>query len=270
MSRDTWDPAHYTRYAAERDRPFVELMARVPDVVPERVVDLGCGPGHGLAWLARRWPDADVLGLDSSPDMVRAAREAGARAEVADLVEWARADGEPVDLLVTTATLQWVPGHLDLLPDLVARVRPGGILAMTVPGNFEQPSHTLRREIADRPRYAAYLEGIAVPASHDPGDYLRVLTEAGCTVDAWETSYLHVLDPEGKDPDPVFTWVSATGARPTLQALPEDLREEFASEFRTALRRAYPRTDAGVVLPFRRVFAVARRTEHHARHTVTP
>ncbi|WP_321166211.1 hypothetical protein [Serinicoccus sp. CNJ-927] len=142
-------------------------------------------------------------------------------------------------------------------------MRPGegGVLALTVPGNFDEPSHTLRRELADRPRYAAHLDGIAAPSSHDPADYLRVLTAAGCVVDAWETTYLHVLDPAGTDPDPVFTWVSATGARPTLQALPEGLREEFTVEFRDALRRAYPRSEAGVVLPFRRVFAVARRRD---------
>ncbi|WP_151524463.1 methyltransferase domain-containing protein [Serinicoccus kebangsaanensis] len=255
----TWDPSHYTRYAAERDRPFVELLARVPDLAPGRVVDLGCGPGHGLRWLQHRWPDAQVLGVDSSADMVRAAREGGSQAQVMDLRHWARADDAPVDLLVTTATLQWLPDHLDLLPELVARVRPGGVLAMTVPGNFTEPSHTLRRDLAARSPYAAHLEGVAVPGSHDPADYLRVLTAAGCEVDAWETTYLHVLDAAGEDPDPVFTWVSATGARPTLQALPDDLREEFAEEFRAALRDAYPRTDPGVVLPFRRVFAVARR-----------
>ncbi len=220
-------------------------------------------PVTGLRWLRERWPDAEVLGLDSSPEMVAAAREDGSQAEVADLVDWARGDADPVDLLVTTATLQWVPDHLELLPDLVARLRPGegGVLALTVPGNFDEPSHTLRRELADRPRYAAHLDGIAAPSSHDPADYLRVLTAAGCVVDAWETTYLHVLDPAVTDPDPVFTWVSATGARPTLQALPEGLREEFTVEFQDALRRAYPRSEAGVVLPFRRVFAVARRRD---------
>ncbi|WP_299517784.1 methyltransferase domain-containing protein [uncultured Serinicoccus sp.] len=263
----SWDPGHYRRYAAERDRPFVELMARVPRLEPRHVVDLGCGPGHGLRWLADRWPGADVLGLDSSPEMVAAARETAgggrARAEVGDLVDWARGGAGPgeVDLLVTTATLQWVPGHLALLPELVGRLRPGGVLAMTVPGNMGEPSHTRRREIAARPRYAAHLAGVPTPAAHDPVDYLRVLAGAGCEVDAWETTYLHVLDPAGDDPDPVFTWVSATGARPTLQALPPDLREDFADELRAALRAAYPRTDAGVVLPFRRVFAVATRED---------
>lgn len=126
---------------------------------------------------------------------------------------------------------------------------------MQVPGNFGEPSHTTRRDLAAEPPYAAYTEDVAVPASHDPETYLRALQELGCEVDAWETTYLHVLHGE----DPVFTWVSATGARPTLQALPDDLRPRFEEAYRRRLREAYPDDGHGVVLPFRRVFAVARR-----------
>lgn len=258
MAQD-WDPDHYSRFADERDRPFTELLARVPDLRPRTVVDLGCGPGRGLLVLSRRWPGAQVLGIDASPAMVEAARGAGAAAELGDVRSWAAAGGDPVDLLVTTATLQWVPGHLELLPDLVGRLRSGGWFAMSVPGNVDEPSHTLRRDLAARPGYAEHLAGVDEPAGHDPLDYLRVLTAAGTEVDAWETTYLHVLDPEGRDPDPVFTWVSATGARPTLEALPDGVRERFVGELTAALRGAYPRSSVGVVLPFRRVFAVARR-----------
>ncbi len=99
---------------------------------------------------------------------------------------------------------------------------------------------------------------MAVPASHDPETYLEALTDLGCTVDVWETTYLHVLT----GADPVFTWVSGTGARPTLQALPDGLREEFETEFRARLRDAYPDRGHGVVLPFRRIFAVAQVAEN--------
>jgi trans-aconitate 2-methyltransferase len=126
---------------------------------------------------------------------------------------------------------------------------------MQVPGNFDEPSHTIRRDLAAQDPYAAHLEGIASPASHDAATYLRALQEGGLEVDAWETTYLHVLH----GPDPVFEWVAGTGARPTLQALPEELRTEFEEEFRARLREAYPDHGHGVVLPFRRVFAVGRR-----------
>ncbi|HEX3296941.1 MAG TPA: methyltransferase domain-containing protein, partial [Nocardioides sp.] len=205
--------------------------------------------------LRERWPDADISGLDSSREMIEQARSAepSITFEVADLRGWAAA-GDPVDVLISNATLQWVPDHLDLLPSLVGRVRPGGWLALQVPGNFEEPSHTIRRDLAAEAPYAEHTRDVAVPSSHDPVVYLEALAGLGCTVDAWETTYLHVLT----GPDPVFAWVSGTGARPTLQALPDDLRPAFEDEFRRRLRAAYPERDGRVVLPFRRVFAVAQ------------
>ena len=255
-----WDPDRYLTYADERGRPFVELLARIGAERPASVVDLGCGPGNLTSLLADRWPTAEVVGLDSSPEMVERARAADDRVafDVADLRDWAAvSDGAAVDVLVSNATLQWVPGHLDLLPALVGRVRPGGWLAFQVPGNFDEPSHTIRRDLAAEAAYAPHTRGVAVPSSHDPAAYLDRLTALGCTVDAWETTYLHVLTGE----DPVFTWVSGTGARPTLQALPDGLRADFEAEFKRRLRAAYPQHDHGVVLPFRRIFVVARRSE---------
>ena len=251
----TWDPDRYLTYADERGRPFVELVQRVASDAPARVVDLGCGPGNLTRLLAERWPGAEVTGIDASPEMVERARRdvPGVAFQEGDLRDWAAA-GETVDVLVSNATLQWLPDHLEQLPRLVERVRPGGWLAFQVPGNFEEPSHTIRRDLAAEPAYAAHTAGVAVPGSHDPEVYLDVLAGAGCTVDAWETTYLHVLTGE----DPVFTWVSGTGARPTLEALPTGLRETFEAEFRARLRAAYPARAHGVVLPFRRVFVVAQ------------
>jgi trans-aconitate 2-methyltransferase len=258
----TWDPDRYLEYADERGRPFVDLLARVHAETPRVVVDLGCGPGNLTALLADRWPGADVTGVDSSPEMIESARAVeGVTWEVADLRDWARPRAgtlvSPVDVLVSNATLQWLPDHLELLPRLVDRVAPGGWLAFQVPGNFGEPSHTLRADIAERAPYAEHVRDVAVPSSHEPADYLRVLLDLGCEADVWETTYLHVL----AGADPVFDWVSGTGARPTIQALPEGLREEFEDEFRALLREAYPADASGhVVMPFRRIFAVARKT----------
>jgi trans-aconitate 2-methyltransferase len=253
----TWDPDRYLTYADERGRPFVELLARVDATSPARVVDLGCGPGNLTALLAERWPDAEVYGVDSSAEMIAKARAAHADIgfEVGDVRDWRPV--ESVDVLVSNATLQWVPEHLDLLPGLVAAVRPGGWLAFQVPGNFAEPSHVLRGELAGEEPYHAHTRGLPTPTSHDPAVYLDALTSLGCTVDAWETTYLHLLS----GPDPVFTWISGTGARPVLQALPAVLREEFVSEYKRRLRQAYPPGPHGTILPFRRVFVVARVAE---------
>ena len=110
------------------------------------------------------------------------------------------------------------------------------------------------RDLAVEAPYAEHTRDVAVPSSHDPVVYLEALAGLGCIVDAWETTYLHVLT----GPDPVFTWVSGTGARPTLQALSDDLRPAFEEEFRRRLRAAYPERDGRVVLPFRRIFVVAQ------------
>lgn len=253
----TWDPDRYLAYADERGRPFIELLARVDATSPATVVDLGCGPGNLTALLAERWPAAEVYGVDSSPEMIAKARAShpDIRFEVADARDWRPA--EPVDVLVSNATLQWVPDHLDLLRGLVAAVRPGGRLAFQVPGNFDQPSHTICTELAATPPYDEHTGDVAAPAAYDAAIYLEALTRLGCSVDAWETTYLHVLPGE----DPVFTWVSGTGARPTLQALPDDLRPGFERVFKARLRAAYPERAGEVILPFRRVFVVARIPE---------
>ncbi|TNM46142.1 methyltransferase domain-containing protein [Nocardioides albidus] len=255
-----WDPQRYLTYADERGRPFLDLVGRVAAVEPRVVVDLGCGPGNLTSLLPDRWPAAAITGVDSSDAMIRAASDSSAAERVAfhraDLRDWlAGAPADSVDVLVSNATLQWLPEHLDLMPALVRAVAPGGWLALQVPGNHDEPSHTLRAELAAEPPYDVHTAGVAAPHAHGARTYLRALQALGCTVDAWETTYLHVL----RGPDPVFTWISGTGARPTLQALPDGLRARFEEELKARLRAAYPDDGNGVVLPFRRIFVVARK-----------
>lgn len=253
----TWDPTHYLLYEDERTRPFLDLLARV-EVDAARIADLGCGPGHLTGLLRRRWPLADIVGVDSSPRMIERARaQHGAervRYEIADVRAW-RPRVAP-DLIVSNATFQWVPDHFELLSGLADRVAPGGALAFSVPGNFSAPSHQVLHALAAELPYAAYVRPEEQPAAADPADYLAVLSEPGWRVDTWETTYLHVL----QGPDPVFEWISGTGARPVLQSLPDDIAPAFVDEFKTRLRAAYPTQAYGTVLPFRRVFAVAHRS----------
>ncbi|MGN6303060.1 MAG: trans-aconitate 2-methyltransferase [Angustibacter sp.] len=271
----SWDPTAYARFAAERGRPFDDLVRRVAATEPARVVDLGCGAGDLTATLARRWPGAQVLGVDSSPQMLA---KAAAEAEAADLagrlafVEGDLADwtpDEPVDVLVTNAALQWVPQHLDLLPRWVDALAPGGWLALQVPGNFAAPSHALMREVATQPPFADRLAGVlrGTESVAQPSTYATLLADRGCSVDAWETTYMQVLDPEGElGADAVLAWVSGTGLRPVLDALADDpeLREQFVDTYGERLRAAYPRRPWGTLLPFRRVFCVAHKSEEVA------
>ncbi len=251
-----WDPVTYLQFADERSRPFFDLVRRIDAVRPASVVDLGCGPGQLTATLTERWPEASIVGVDSSPEMItRAGAYASARLsfQLADLRDWQ--PEAPVDVVLSNAALQWVPGHRDLLPRLIDALVPGGWLAFQVPGNFAEPSHRLLHQLADDRRFAAHLADVEWPAAHDAATYLDDLAGLGCRVEAWETTYVHVLT----GPHPVFRWISGTGARPVLQALPEALRQEFVAEYQGMLAEAYPARMYGTVLPFRRIFLVAQR-----------
>lgn len=254
-----WEPERYLHFSEERSRPFFELVARVGAESPARVVDLGCGPGLLTRALSDRWPAADICGIDSSVAMIGAAAvnvSERVRFEIGDIADWRPA--EPVDAVVSNAALQWVPGHRELLPRLVKGLAPGGWLAFQVPGNFDEPSHRLLHELAADPRFAEATREVERPSAYDAATYLDDLAVLGCRVDAWETTYLHVLE----GPDPVFTWISGTGARPILQALSDQQREAFESDYKAALRAAYPTRELGTLLPFRRVFVVAQKAHH--------
>jgi trans-aconitate 2-methyltransferase len=253
-----WDPQQYDVYADERSRPFHELLARVPAKQPRRVVDLGCGNGALTATLAERWPEASVLGVDSSPEMLAeaSARELPGRLEFRQgTIESWRPDG-PVDVLVSNAALQWVPGHGDLLRAFVEALTPDGWLAFQVPGNFEFPSHTILASLRRSARWRGRLETIAERAGAvlEPAEYLDRLATLGCHVDAWETTYLHVLT----GPDPVLSWVRGSALRPVLAALGPDA-PAFEQAYAALLRDAYPAHPYGTVFPFRRLFVVAHR-----------
>jgi trans-aconitate 2-methyltransferase len=245
-----WDPGQYLAFADHRSRPFHELVARVGATEPRRVVDLGCGPGNLTETLGQRWPDAVLEAFDSSPEMVEAARARGVDARVGDVATWEPA--ADTDVVVTNAVLQWVPGHEDLLRKWVRALPSGAWLAMQVPGNFSGPSHELVRSLVHASWPA--LRGLMRPSPVlDPAGYADVLD--GCSVDAWETTYLQRLEGE----DAVLEWITGTALRPVRAALDDAGWAEFRAQLAPMLREAYPRRADGTTwFPFRRVFAVAR------------
>jgi trans-aconitate 2-methyltransferase len=251
-----WDPGKYLDYTDLRARPFHDLIARIGATSPRRVVDLGCGPGHLTGVLSARWPRAVVEALDSSPEMVAAAREAGVAAEVADVRDWIpRAD---TDVVVSNAVLQWVPRHRELLRRWAGELPQGAWLAVQVPGNFAAPSHALVRSLAAEPEWADTL-GEVVLREDDPVDdpigYAEVLADAGCGVDTWETTYVQRLT--GRDA--VLEWISGTALRPVRAALDDESWSRFRAGLAPMLDEAYPpRTDGTTWFPFRRVFVVAQ------------
>jgi trans-aconitate 2-methyltransferase len=252
-----WDPAQYARYADERNRPFHELVARIAAQDADRVVDLGCGDGVLTAALAQRWQAVSVLGVDASPEMLAKATTLSTerlRFRLETIQDWQ--PDAPVDVLVSNAALQWVPDHAAAVERLVTLVRPGGWLAFQVPGNADAPSHRILADLRLSPRWRDQIGGgpRRLPDTLDPSEYLDRLARLGCAVDAWETTYAHVL----QGPDPVLEWIRGTALRPILARLSPTDAAEFEADYGAALRTAYPSAPYGTVFPFRRIFVVAR------------
>jgi trans-aconitate 2-methyltransferase len=259
-----WDAAQYLRYSDERARPFFDLIGRVGAERPGYVADLGCGPGNLTAVLARRWPEAEVTGMDGSPAMIEAARRAApglglpaAAFAVGDVRDWQ--PPRPPDVITCNAVLQWVPGHGELVVRWADMLAPGGWLAFQLPGNFAgsgSPSHDIVAEMAAGPRWRDLLSGASLTRqAGDPGEYVDLLARPGYQVDAWETTYQHLLPGD----NPVLDWAKGTTLRPVLAMLDEEQAAAFVAEYGQRLRGAYRTGPLGTVFPFRRVFAVVHR-----------
>ncbi|SDJ48889.1 trans-aconitate 2-methyltransferase [Frankineae bacterium MT45] len=249
-----WNPQQYLEFADERGRPYLDLLGRVQARNPRRVVDVGCGPGNLTALLADRWPEAIIEGIDTSPEMVaEASALPGIEARIGDAAAFV--PGPDCDVLISNATLQWVPQHPAVLQRWAGALPSGGWLAFQVPDNFGAPSHQLMRQRAESPRWRDQLGGVL--RHHDtvarPGEYGALLRHAGLRTDVWQTTYLHQLT----GPDPVLQWVRGTGLRPVLQALSAGDAAEFEAEYAADLREAYPSdSDGQTTFPFTRIFCV--------------
>lgn len=252
-----WNPETYLQFSNIRFRAALDLMQRIPLEGCERVYDLGCGTGHLTKALQERWPGARVTGVDSSAEMLAHARGEFPEMEwvQADIAEW-RADAA-ADLIFSNATLQWVPGHEQLLPRLMEQVRRGGILAMQMPRHVESPGHLLLLETAREARWRERLLPLTLGlVVHTPEQYWRWLSPAASRLDIWETIYQHVMEGE----NPVVEFYRGTQLRPYVQALGESEGREFVAAYAEKIARAYPRqADGKTLFPFRRIFIVAER-----------
>ena len=251
-----WNPDVYLSFADHRGRPFFDLVNRVAAAAPRRVVDLGCGPGNLTETLSGRWPGARVQGWDSSAEMVAAANERGVHARLGGIADWVP---EPdTDVVISNAALQWVPEHRELLVRWAGQLAPGAWIAFQVPGNFDAPSHAAIREVARREPFADALRDMPwrdADVVGTPVEYAGLLTDAGCTVDAWEATYVHELQGE----TPVLDWITGTALTQVKERLTESAWQRYREEIIPLLARAYPRrADGHTFFPFRRVFVVAQ------------
>ncbi len=252
-----WNPETYLKYAGIRFRAALDLIEHIPLQHCERIFDLGCGTGHLTQALQERWPEARVTGVDSSEEMLSSARAEFPKLDCvqADIRSW-RADSPP-DLLFSNATFQWLPGHEQLFPSLLAQARPGGVLAIQMPRHIDDPSHLLILETALEARWCSRLEPHTKRlVVHTPEEYWRWLSPQTSRVDIWETIYQHELDGE----NPVVEFFRGSQLRPYIQELPEAEAKEFVDAYAKKVARAYPKQSNGKTLfTMRRIFIVAER-----------
>lgn len=254
----SWDADLYLKFAAERTQPSRDLVARINLQNPQRLIDLGCGPGNSTAVLAARWPQAQILGFDNSPEMIAAAQKSYPRQTwlLGDVATW-QADS-PFDLVFSNAVLHWLPNHRQLLPHLLAQVKPGGALAVQMPAHYRSPLHQVIQQAAQDPVWGGRLIPLQNAQTREsPAFYYEVLHGLASHLDLWETEYIHILE----SPQAIVDWFRGTGLRPYLDALSSDEeKQRFEAQVLAGYTQAYPRqTDGRVLFPFRRLFFIAYR-----------
>jgi trans-aconitate 2-methyltransferase len=259
-----WNPSQYLQYEDARLRPAIDLALRVPLASPRHIVDLGCGAGNVAAWLARRWPDAAIEGVDGDEAMLAKARERSAgdarfRWTRADLGEW-RPAGAP-DLVYSNAALHWIDDHRGVFPRLMQSVVPGGVLAVQMPDNFAAPSHAGLFATARGERWRAKLAPLVREAPvASPADYYDWLVPHAKDVDVWRTEYLQRLAVRDDAEHPVVAWMRGSALIPFVGALPAEDARAFVADYAARIEHAYARrADGSVLFPFRRLFVVATR-----------
>ena len=255
---DDWSARQYLKFEDERTRPPRDLLAQVPLLRPRLVVDLGCGPGNSTELLVERFPQSEVVGLDSSPDMLRKARERLPKCTFveADIESWA-ADPR-ADLLFANASFQWIPDHPQVLRRLLEALPAGGVLAVQMPDNTREPSHMLQREVAASGPWADNPEMRAAPRSDllPPKAYYDLLKPVCTRIDIWHSIYNHVM----ATPQAIVEWFKGSALQPYLSPLGATAREQFLAAYTEKVVAAYrPRVDGKVLLKCPRLFIVAVR-----------
>ena len=251
-----WNPDLYLKFERERTQPAIDLVARIDVSSPQRIIDIGCGPGNSTKILKDRFPNSHIVGVDNSAEMIDKAKNAYPWGEwiLADAAEY-QFTGK-YDIIFSNAALQWIPDHQELIERAVKYLSTEGTLAIQVPGNYDSPIKRSLKQLSERPDWAGFLfEAVNAIRYRTPEFYYDVLSAMNLKIDLWTTTYYHILDSVTE----IIEWYSSTGMRPYLNALPDDsARTAFVSELSDLIHDQYPKqTDGRVIFPFRRILFIA-------------
>jgi trans-aconitate 2-methyltransferase len=254
-----WDPEQYLQFEHERTQPSIDLVARIPLEDPKTIIDIGCGPGNSTQILRKRWPQADIIGLDKSEKMIERARR-----DYPDQT-WIVGDASTLapdrkyDLVFSNAAIHWIQDHHRLVPRLFQIVARDGILAIQVPANHESPLYRIILNASRSSKWSAFTSGCeGLITYHTAEYYYDELASLTKYLALWETTYYHIL----KSHQDLVAWYKSTAMKPILESLPtDDNREEFLQAVLTACKEQYPlQSDGRILYPFKRLFFTARKT----------
>lgn len=251
-----WSSTQYLMFESERTQPAIDLANRVFINDPKKILDIGCGPGNSTQVLAKKFPNSYILGIDNSPNMIETAKKDHPNLDflTCDVDSNFSMLDNDFDMVFSNACIQWLPNHNQLLRNLTGLLKPGGILAVQIPMNYQEPIHQIIKEVSTSEKWKSEF---AVQRSYynlTQGEYFDLLSEISTEFSMWETIYCHNL----KSHQDIIEWYRGTGLRPYLDVLSEEKKIAFEKDIRNKVMEAYPSQKNGnIIFRFPRFFFVA-------------
>ncbi len=253
-----WDSNQYLKFKRERTQPAADLLSHVPLEAPVKILDIGCGPGNSTQVLAQRYPNAEIIGIDSSKNMIEAARKNCPQLEfrICDASSELETLGKDFDLVFSNACIQWIENHDRIIPYWMSVLKSGGAIAVQMPMNYDEPIQLLIQKVTGSDKWKSYFPNPRVFFNLTPEEYFDLLSRVSPDFSMWRTYYYHSMN----SIQDILEWYRSTGLKPYLDVLPEDKKESFEQDIMEEIKTAYPARENGrVILRFPRFFFIARK-----------
>lgn len=253
-----WNPELYLKYKNERTQPYIDLVRRIPLEFPKRIIDIGCGPGNSTAVLAERYKNCYILGLDNSENMIETAKKQYPNLDF--MLFDAGTDEYTIgkfDIVFSNACIQWISNHPKLLKNMMSLLNAGGVLAVQIPINLNEPIHQIINELSASPRWRDLIGNARIFNILPTEEYFSIIGSLSEDFEMWETIYYHRMKSHAE----IMEWYMGTGLRPYLQKLNEDDRREFLKQVYQEVVKAYPlQTNGEIIFKFPRFFFIANKS----------
>ena len=255
---NTWDSEKYLKFEKERTQPAIDLVRRVEGRNVSSALDVGCGPGNSSAVIKSVFPEADILGIDFSADMIERAKKdyTDITFEQWDADVFTEKSGQKFDLIFSNACLQWLPDQFKTIKNLYKLLNENGIMAIQIPCNFDEPIHHLIHKVVTSEKWKNVFKQQRNYVMGTVEEYFDVLSALSDEFDIWTTTYHHVLPSH----EAIWTWYEGTGLRPYLSQIDDSMRDEFKKDIMEEIRKNYPLQKNGkVIFDFPRLFFVIEK-----------